>query len=229
MKRTAFILAALLAACAPAPQQSELEPAAPVITPEPLPEVPAPDVPAPEPASEPSVVVVPAEPTEPTEPTAAPAAPESGGAASGGASAGEAAPTSEPQGTLSISADNQTFVTNVAGEVTPVTVAAGGTFYLRLEFTDPDGVSAAQVELRNTDDPGTLPNGPFSIASSDCEAALASVPTELTCTVAVTVAPDAQNIAQAGEVAYAFRPSVTDAAGNSTLALSWGYLVVQPQ
>ena len=226
MKRTALVLVALLAACAPGPQQSELEPTAPVIDPEPLPEVPAPDAPAPEPASEPSVVVVPAEPTEPT---AAPAAPESGGAASGGASAGEAAPTSEPQGTLSISADNQTFVTNVAGEVTPVTVTAGGTFDLRLEFTDPDGVSAAQVELRNTDDPGTLPRGPFSIASSDCEAALASAPTELTCTVAVTVAPDAQNIAQADEVAYAFRPSVTDAAGNSTLALSWGYLAVQPQ
>lgn len=226
MKRTALILTALLAACAPGPQQNELQPAAPVITPEPLPEVPAP-----EPASEPSVVVVPAEPTEPT---AAPAAPESGGAASGGAASGgapvgEAAPTSEPQGTLSISADNQTFVTNVAGEVTPVTVTAGGTFYLRLEFTDPDGISAAQVELRNTDDPGTLPRGPFSVASSDCEAALASVPTELTCTVAVTVAPDAQNIAQAGEVAYAFRPLVTDAAGNGDLALSWGYLVVQPQ
>ncbi len=218
MKRTAFILAALLAACAPGPQQSELQPAAPVITPEPLPEVPAPA----EPASEPSVVVVPAEPTEPTD---APASPESGGAPVGEA----AAPTSEPQGTLSISADNQTFVTNVAGEVTPVTVTAGGTFYLRLEFTDPDGVSAAQVELRNSDDPGTLPRGPFSVASSDCEAALASVPTELTCTVAVTVAPDAQNIAQAGEVAYAFRPLVTDAAGNGDLALSWGYLVVQPQ
>lgn len=209
MKRTAFVLAALLAACAPGPQQSELEPAAPVIEPEPLPDVPA---------SEPSVVVVPAEPAD------APAAPESGGAPAGGA-----APTSEPQGTLSISADNQTFVTNVAGEVTPVTVAAGGTFYLRLEFTDPDGVSAARVELRNTDDPGTLPRGPFTVASSDCEAALASAPTELTCTVAVTVAPDARNIAQAGEVAYAFRPLVTDAAGNSTLALSWGYLVVQPQ
>ena len=214
MKRTAFILAALLAACTPGPQQSELQPAAPVIEPEPLPEVP-------EPASEPSVVVVPAVPTEPAD---APAAPESGGA-----SAGEAAPTSEPQGTLSISADNQTFVTNVAGEVTPVTVAAGGTFYLRLEFTDPDGISAAQVELRNTADPGTLPRGPFSVASSDCEATLASAPTELTCTVAVTVAPDAQNIAQAGEVAYAFRPLVTDAAGNGDLALSWGYLVVQPQ
>ncbi len=226
MKRTAFILAALLAACTPGPQQSELQPAAPVITPEPLPEVPAPE----EPASEPSVVVVPAEPAEPTESTDAPAAPESGGAASGGASGGEAAaPTSEPQGTLSISADNQTFVTNVAGEVTPVTVAAGGTFYLRLEFTDPDGVSAAQVELRNSADSGTLPSGPFSVASSDCEAALASTPTELTCTVAVTVAPDAQNIAQAGEVAYAFRPFVTDAAGNSTLALSWSYLAVQPQ
>lgn len=218
MKRTAFILAALLAACAPGPQQSELQPAAPIIEPEPIPEVPAPEAPAPEvPASEPSVVVVPAEPAD------APA-PESGGAPAGET----AAPTSEPQGTLSISADNQTFVTNVAGEVTPVTVTAGGTFYLRLEFTDPDGISTAQVELRNSADTGTLPRGPFSVASSDCEAALASAPTELTCTVAVTVAPDAQNIAQAGEVAYAFRPLVTDAAGNGDLALSWGYLVVQP-
>lgn len=220
MKRHALILAALLAACAPGPQQNELEPAAPVITPEPLPEAPAPEGSAPDaPASEPSVVVVPAEPAD------APAAPESGGAPVGEA----AAPTSEPEGTLSISADNQTFVTNVAGEVTPVTVTAGGTFYLRLEFTDPDGVSAAQVELRNSADPGTLPRGPFSVASSDCEAAVADAPTELTCTVAVTVAPDARNIAQEGEVAYAFRPLVTDAAGNSTLALSWGYLVVQPQ
>lgn len=228
MKRYTFILAAvltgLLAACAPGPQQSELEPAAPVIEPEPLPEVPAPT----EPASEPSVVVVPAEPAD--APEAVPEVPEVSGADETPVGEAEAAaPTSDPQGTISISADNQTFVTNVAGEVTPVTVTAGGTFYLRLEFTDPDGISAAQVELRNSADRGTLPRGPFTVASSDCEAAVAAAPTELSCTVAVAVAPDAQNIEQPGEVAYAFRPLVTDAAGNGDLAFSWAYLEVQPQ
>lgn len=222
MKRYALVLAVLLAACAPGPRQNELEPVPPVAAPPPAP------------AEEPSVVVVPA--PEPAAPAAEPqgAAPATPGNAAppaeGAAPAGEAAaPTSDPQGTLSISADNQTFVSNVAGEITPVTVQAGGTFYLRLNFTDPDGIRAAQVELRNSEDPGVLPRGPFTVASSDCEAALADAPTELACTVAVAVAPDAQNIAQPGEVAYAFRPLVTDTQGNGDLAFSWGYLVVESQ
>lgn len=192
-------LTLLLAACAPGPQQAELEPVTPVT--EPAPE-------------EPAVTVI-------------PEGMASGGAAPAGGEA--AAPTSDPQGDISISTDNEAFVTSGAGELNPVSVAAGGTFYLRLNFTDPDGVSAAQVQLRNSPAVGTLPQGPFTIASSDCEGAIASAPTDLTCTVEVAVAPDAQDISQAGETAYAFRPLVTDAAGNSILAFSWAYLNVIPQ
>lgn len=202
MKRFLIAPFLLLAACAPGPQQAELEPLVPVTAPTP---------------EESSVTVVPTDAADAVAPDMV---------ASGGAGGAASAPTSDPVGTLSISADNQTFVTNVAGEVTPVTIAPGGTFYLRLEFTDPDGISAAQVELRNSDDRGTLPRGPFTISSSDCESAVAAVPTELTCTVTVAVAPDAQNIVQTGESAYAFRPRVTDGAGNGDLAFSWAYLVV---
>ena len=191
----AATLALLLAACAPGPQQTNLEPVPP--TPQPAPQ-------------EPAVTVVP------------------GGAASGGAAAGQAAaPTSEPQGEISISADNITFVTSGAGELNPVTVPAGSTFYLRFTFTDPDGISGVQAVLRNSPNAGPLPTGPFTIASSDCETAVASAPTELTCTVAVAVAADAQDIAQAGETAYAFRPLVTDTLGNSVLAFSWAYLNIR--
>jgi hypothetical protein len=158
----------------------------------------------------------------PTE--AAPAEPETPDAE------GEAdAPTSTPQGSIGISADNQTFVSSSVDEINPVTVTASGTFYLRLNFTDPDGVTAAQVELRNSAAAGTLPTGPFTVTASDCETAVASAPTELTCTLTVSIAPDAQNISEAGETAYAFRPLVTDALGNSELAYSWAYLIVEPQ
>jgi hypothetical protein len=176
--------------------------------------------------------VVPDAPT-PSEPADAPAAPitpaESGAPAGEGAeTAEEAAPTSAPQGSIGISADNETFVTSAADELNPVTVAAGGTFYLQLEARDPDGIAAITAELRNSADAGTLPTGPFSVASSDCDARLASAPTEVTCTVTVTIAPGTQNIMEPGESAYAFRPNITDTLGNSALAFSWAYLIVEP-
>ncbi len=195
-------LALLLAACAPGPQQTDLEPVTPeVMTPA------APD------ATEPAVTIT--------------SVLASGGTASGGAGGEVVNPN--PQGEISISTDDITFVTSGSGEVNPVTVPAGGTFYLKLDFTDPDGITATQVELRNSDAASTLPTGPFSVASSDCETAVALAPTQLSCTVTVAVAPDAQDINQAGETAYAFRPMVTDSLGNSTLAFSWAYLNVTPQ
>lgn len=225
-----LLLVLLVAACAPGPQEPlALEPVAPAT--ETVPE-------------EPSVVVVPAEPEVPASPSelpevpasppelpevpaateAAPADPEAP------AAKGETdAPTSTPQGTIGVSADNQNFVTSSADEINPVTVTAGGTFYLQLNFTDPDGITAAQVELRNSADAGTLPTGPFTVAASDCETAVASAPTDLTCTLTVGLSPDAQNISEAGETAYAFRPLVSDALGNSELAYSWAYLIVEPQ
>lgn len=196
-------LALLLAACTPGPQQAELEPVTPVTAP--TPGAPTPEAPA---SEEPSVTVIP------------------DGAASGGAAP---APSPDPQGTISISADNVTFVTSGEGELNPVTVPAGSTFYLQLAFADPDGISSAQVQLRNSADVGTLPTGPFTISSNDCETAVEAAPTDLTCTVAVAVAPDAQDIEQPSETAYAFRPLVTDTAGNGGLAFSWAYLNVEPQ
>lgn len=236
MKFTPLLLVLLVAACAPGPQEPiPLAPVAPMIEtptePEPLTEAEL----LPE---EPSVSVVPTEPEPldepPGEPDAAdlpevPAPTEAAPAEPGAPAAGEAAPANlAPEGTLSLSADNQTFVTSAEDELNPVTVPAGGTFYLRLEASDPDGVTGAEVQLRNSDASGTLPTGPFSVAASDCAATLASAPTELTCTLTVNVAPGTQNIAQPGETAYAFRPQVTDALGNSTLAFSWAYLIVAP-
>ena len=201
-------IALLLAACAPGPQQAELEPVTPAVT------TPA----APQTATEPAVTVT--------------SMLTSGGAASGGAASGGAggatAVNPNPQGEISISTDNTTFVTSAEGEVNPVSVAAGSTFYLRLNFTDPDGITGAQVELRNSDNAGALPTGPFSVSSSDCETAVAAAPTQLNCTVTVAVAPDAQDINQPGETAYAFRPLVTDSLGNGGLAFSWAYLNVTP-
>lgn len=240
MKRSLpLTLVLLAAACAPGPQEpTALEPVAPLSEPEP--------------AQEPSVTLTPAEPATdesapdeiatadaptaetPVETTELPEVPAGTEAAPAAPAEGEAAeettaPSSSPQGTIGVSADNQDFVSSSADELNPVTVTAGGTFYLQLTFSDPDGITAAQVTLRNSADEGTLPTGPFSIAASDCDAQLASAPTELTCTLTVSVAPDAQNINEPGETAYAFRPFVTDALGNSTLAFSWAYLTVEPQ
>ena len=153
-------VALLLAACAPGPQQTDLEPVTPPVTPEVM--TPA----APETATEPAVTITSLLTSGGT---------VSGGAASGGAG-GEAAVNPNPQGEISISTDDVTFVTSTSDEVTPVSVPAGGTFYLRLDFSDPDGVTATQIELRNSDAAGTLPTGPFSIASSDCETAVALAP-----------------------------------------------------
>lgn len=240
------LLLGLLAACAPGPQEpAPLEPVAPSTElPDTLPETTAPEVvipeaPAPEAVApeaevpeaetavpeEPTVTVIPAEPEEDVAATP-PSGATSGGEASGGSVITD---PSDPgiNATIGISADNQSFVSATDEGQNPITLPAGSTFYLRVQATDPDGITGATVELRNSDAAGALPTGPFSVAASDCEAQVAAAPTELTCIVSVTIAPDATNITQEGETAYAFRPRITDAAGNADLAYSWGYLIVQ--
>lgn len=229
-----------------APATEVPTPEVPMTDAEPLPEVPTvaavPTEPAGLPEVPPLVASTPAEPATPvtetetaeTETTTQTEASTEGEAAEGGSTEGDAegaatTPKLAPQGTISISADNQEFVTSAADQLNAVTVPAGRMFYLKLEFSDPDGIAEAEVQLRNSAASGTLPTGPFTVTSSDCETRLLSAPTELTCTLAVTIAADAQNIAQAGEAAYAFRPSVTDALGNSELSFSWAYLIVGPQ
>lgn len=191
------------------------------------------------PPEEPTITVI---PSSPEGEDAADEGGEAGNAEAGNTNAGAAAPAgntssggvalADPEdpgipATIGISADNATFVSAGEGERNSITLAAGSTFYLRIQATDPEGITGAAVELRNSEAEGTLPTGPFSVASSDCETQTASAPTELTCTVTVTIAPDAQNIQEEGEAAYAFRPRITDAAGNSELAYSWGYLIIQ--
>lgn len=253
-----FLLVVLVAACTPGPQEpTPLEPIAPM-TEAPTPESPTPEVPVTdaEPLPEvPAVAVIPTEPaglpevppltaptpdepatpvtetaeTETTTQTEASTENTEGGSTEGDAESAATTPKLAPQGTISISADNQEFVTSAADQLNAVTVPAGQTFYLKLEFSDPDGIAEAEVQLRNSAAAGTLPTGPFSVTTSDCEAQLASSPTELTCTLEVAIAADARNIAEAGEDAYAFRPSVTDALGNNELSFSWAYLTVEPQ
>ena len=242
-----FLLVIAIAACTPGPQEpAVLEPVAPTT------KAPAPEIAAPEVTEEPAVVVTPSDPGGlPEVPALSAAAPEAPSAtetetaetetssetetaetesesAGDGAEAAATTPRLAPQGTISISADNQNFFTNEEENLNPVTVAAGRMFYLKLEFSDPDGITGAEVQLRNSAAAGTLPTGPFEITSSNCDAQLASAPTELTCTLALTIAPGTRNIAQAGETAYAFRPSVTDALGNTELSFSWAYLIVGP-
>ncbi len=243
-----LVMVGMLAACAPGPLESApLEPLAPETT---VPEMGEPEVIVPmtpetmtpdttmEPEMEPEVEVITPETAEPEtlpeEPTITviPAEPEGDVAAeaAGAMSGGSLATDPEDTGidaTISISADNQSFISATDEDQNPVTVAAGGTFYLRVSASDPDGITGVAAELRNSDDAGPLPAGPFAVASSDCEAQVAAVPTELTCTVAVTIALGTQNIVQEGETAYAFRPLITDALGSSDLAYSWGYLIVQ--
>lgn len=228
-----------------APTPEAPTPEAPVTDAEPLPEVPVvavvPTEPAGLPEVPPLVASTPDEPAAPatetavtetttqTETTTRTEASTGGGSTEGDAEGAATTPKLAPQGTISISTDNQEFVTSAADQLNAVTVPAGQSFYLKLEFSDPDGITEAEVQLRNSAAAGTLPTGPFSVTTSDCEALLASSPTELTCTLEVAIAADAQNIAEAGEDAYAFRPSVTDALGNNELSFSWAYLTVEPQ
>ncbi len=232
-------------------------PEAPVTDAEPLPEVPVvaviPTEPAGLPEVPPLVASTPDEPVAPATETAGtetttqdePVAPATetagtetttqteastgGGSTEGDAEGAATTPKLAPQGTISISTDNREFVTSAVDQLNAVTVPAGQSFYLKLEFSDPDGIAEAEVQLRNSAAAGTLPTGPFSVTTSDCEAQLASSPTELTCTLEVAIAADARNIAEAGEDAYAFRPSVTDALGNNELSFSWAYLTVESQ
>lgn len=247
MKRRVFsrlaplLLVGLLAACAPGPQEpAPLEPLAPMtevpMTETPMTEAPdttvpettVPEVIVPETAAPEVETVTPEEPTVTVIPATpeVEAAPMSGGMMSGGSVITDPSDPGIPS-TIGISADNQTFVSATAEDQSSITLPAGSTFYLQIRASDPDGITNVAVELRNSDAAGTLPTGPFAVASSDCEAQVASTPTELTCTVAVTIAPDATNVQQEGETAYAFRPLITDAAGNADLAYSWGYLIVQ--
>ena len=153
-------------------------------------------------------------------------------------SADMSADTEAPQGTLEAAAspagpfyNDRPGGISEASDERVVSVAAGGSFYLRLSYSDPSGIAGLDISLRNSDASGTLPTGPFTVdeadATSTCDDQLASNPTEINCTIKVNVAADAQNISESGEFAYVFRVQVSDAAGNDDTDNDRGYVAIR--
>ena len=112
-----------------------------------------------------------------------------------------------------------------------VRVLPGSSFFLRISYSDPSGITGLAISLRNSEFEGTLPTGPFTVdesaSTSTCDEQLTTAPTELNCTLKVDVAADAPNISESGEFAYVFRAQVTDAADNTELGNERGYVVIR--
>ena len=156
----------------------------------------------------------------------------------GGADTDTSTDTEAPQGTLEAAAspagpfyNDRPGGISEASDERVVSVAAGDSFYLRLNYSDPSGITGLNISLRNSDASGTLPTGPFTIdeadATSTCDDQLAADPTELNCTIKVDVAADAQNISEGDEFAYVFRAQVSDAAGNNDTDNDRGYVAIR--
>ena len=161
-----------------------------------------------------------------------------GGASTSEAQAGAGDDTQAPTGTLEVAAspagpfynDRPDGISEV-GDSRIVGALPGSSFFLRVNYSDPSGITGLAISLRNSEFEGTLPSGPFTVdesaSTSTCDEQLATAPTELNCTLKVDVAADAQNISESGEFAYVFRAQVTDAAGNTELGNERGYVVVR--
>ena len=161
-----------------------------------------------------------------------------GGADSSESQAGAGDDTQAPTGTLEVAAspagpfynDRPDGISEV-GDSRIVGALPGSSFFLRVNYSDPSGITGLAISLRNSEFEGTLPSGPFTVdesaSTSTCDEQLATAPTELNCTLKVDVAADAQNISESGEFAYVFRAQVTDAAGNTELGNERGYVVVR--
>ena len=156
----------------------------------------------------------------------------------GGADMQAGSDTEAPVGTLEAAAspagpfynDRPDGIADISDERV-VSVLPGSSFFLRLSYSDSSGVSNVDISLRNSEFQGNLPTGPFTIdeaaSTSTCDDQLATMPTELDCTIKVDVAPDAQNISEGGEFAYVFRAQVSDAAGNTDTDNDRGYVALQ--
>ena len=150
-------------------------------------------------------------------------------------------PTGLPTGTFGVSTSATGTFTNDADapintdtDERIISVAAGGTFYAEVEYTDPDGITDIGVLLVNrapADLAGELPTGPFTIGDPTGNCTLGSSATSVTCVYPITVAPGTPDIASldgAGtEFAYVFRVSVTDGLGNLSGQSSRGYVNIQ--
>ena len=142
-------------------------------------------------------------------------------------SAAEAGPFTNDAGTNILSAADDRVVN----------VAAGGTFYARVSYSDPEGISNIVVYLANRSPAGftaDLAQGQnvrgFTLGAPLAGCDLSSSPTSVTCIYPVTVAPGTPNITGltgAGtEFAYVLRTRVTDGAGTEVNEPPRGYVTV---
>lgn len=146
--------------------------------------------------------------------------------------------TEPPTGTLEVAAspagpfynDRPGGISDISDERV-VRVLPGGSFFFRVNYSDPSGISGVDISLRNSSEQGELPTDSFTIdetaSTSTCDDQLDTMPTELNCTIKVDVAPGAQNIGEGGEFAYVFRARVADAAGNSDVDNDRGYVSIR--
>ncbi len=169
----------------------------------------------------------------------------SGGGGSGGGDGGDGNggdPGSAPEGTFGVSATaTGTFSSDQTGEgrITNdgdgriIDVAAGGTFYAQVKYSDPDGIASIAINLVNSSPEGLkgpLPAGGFTQGTpTGCN--LGSTPTEVTCVYPITVDAGTVDISEldgaGSEFAYVFRANVTDTLGNSVLGQARGYVNIQ--
>ena len=146
--------------------------------------------------------------------------------------------TEAPTGTLEVAAspagpfynDRPGGISDISDERV-VRVLPGGSFFFRVNYSDPSGVQGVEISLRNSSEQGELPTDSFTIdeaaSTSTCDDQLATSPTELNCTIKVDVAPGTQNISEGGEFAYVFRARVADAAGNVEVDNDRGYVSIR--
>ena len=120
-----------------------------------------------------------------------------------------------------------------ANDARVVRVAPGGTFYAQVDYSDPSGVAAVELNLVNSspaDVAGTLDPAQqfFTLGEplSGCD--LSSSPSNVTCVYPVRVDESAVNIDEltSSEFAYVFRTKVTDGAGNQSDEAKRGYVVI---
>ena len=120
-----------------------------------------------------------------------------------------------------------------ADDARVVRVPPGGTFYAQVDYSDPSGITAVELNLVNSKPDGVAgtlnPSQQFFTKGeplSGCD--LSSRPVSVTCVYPIFVDEAALNIDEltSGEFAYVFRTKVTDGAGNQSDEAKRGYVVI---
>ncbi len=119
-----------------------------------------------------------------------------------------------------------------ADDARVIRVPPGGTFYARVEYSDPSGVAATELNLVNSRPDGVAgtldPSQQYFTKGEPLGCDLSSRPTSVTCVYPIFVDAEAVNIGEltSSEFAYVFRTKVTDGAGNQSDEAKRGYVVI---